>query len=139
MRCQRCGKQVSPLRQLTDRAFCSEPCKKKGPRASASVLRDLEFEEDPFWKSAAGQTPKQQSKTSNATLAGLVVGLMVAMIGARYYFPEPASGPNPLASSLPTSRPSLSNEHTADGDSVCALHLQNGEKDGVFELSEVGG
>ncbi len=114
MRCQRCGKEISPLRQLTDRAFCSEGCKRKGPRASASVLRDLEFEDDPFWKNSQSQAQKQQSKTSNATLAGLIVGLMVAMVGARYYFPETASGPNPLASNLPSVRPSLPGEDPAD-------------------------
>lgn len=116
MRCQRCGKEVSPLRQLTDRLFCSELCKKKGPRASASILRDMEFEEDPFWKGANSQTPKQQSKTSNATLAGLVVGLMVAMVAARYYFPEPPSGPNPLASNLPSAQPSLLKENPSPVD-----------------------
>jgi len=115
MRCQRCGKQISPLRQLTDRAFCSEACKRKGPRASASVLRDLEFEQDPFWKNAHSPTPKQSSKTSNATLAGVVVALLVAMGAARYYSPETSSSPNPLASNLPSVQPSLQNEGPAAG------------------------
>ena len=114
MRCQRCGKEVSPLRQLTDRVFCNENCKKKGRRASAALLRDMEFEEDPFWKNANSQTPKQQSKTSNATLAGLIMGLVVAMVAARYYFPESASGPNPMASNLPSAQPSLANEDSAN-------------------------
>lgn len=110
MRCQRCGKEISPLRQLTDRAFCSETCKRKGPRASASVLRDLEYEDDPFWKSTQFQAQKQVSKTSNATVAGLIVGLMVAMVAARFYLPDSGAGagPNPLASNLPSARPSHS-------------------------------
>lgn len=113
MRCQRCGKPISPLRQLTDREFCCEGCRKRGPRASASMMRDLEFEEDPFWESTPSGLPKQpqQSKSSNTALAGAVFGVLAAMLGLRVMFPDSNSGgPSPLATAAPTTLPSAGND-----------------------------
>lgn len=108
MRCQRCGKEISPLRQLTDRAFCSEDCKKRGPRASASVLRDLEFDDDPFWVAAHTQANKPQPKTSGMAVGVVVVGLVGAIMIARVMFPETGGavgGASPLARVAPTTMP----------------------------------
>lgn len=108
MRCHRCGRPISPLRQLTDLEFCSESCRKRGPRASASVIRDVEFEVDPYWQAAHEQANKPVSKASNAALAALVAGLVGAMVIARIWFPDSggaAGGPSPLARVAPTTAP----------------------------------
>lgn len=107
MRCHRCGRPISPLRQLTDLEFCSESCRKRGPRASASVIRDVEYEVDPYWQAAHEQANKP-SKASNAALATLVAGLLGAMVVARIWFPDSSSsagGPSPLARTAPTTSP----------------------------------
>lgn len=108
MRCHRCGRPISPLRQLTDLEFCSENCRKRGPRASASVIRDVEYEVDPYWQAAQEQANKPASKASNAALATLVAGLVGAMVVARIWFPDAgagAGGPSPLAQVAPTTSP----------------------------------
>lgn len=116
MRCQRCGKAISPLRQLTDSEFCSEGCRKRGPRASASMMRDLEFEEDPFWESTHSGAHKQPThKSSNTALAGIVFGVLAAMAGLRMMYPDSnAGGPSPLASAAPITSPSSADDHTLD-------------------------
>lgn len=107
MRCHRCGRLISPLRQLTDLEFCSESCRKRGPRASASVIRDVEYEVDPYWQAAHEQANKPASRASNAALATLVAGLVGAMVLARIWFPDSgsATGPSPLARVAPTTSP----------------------------------
>ncbi len=76
MRCQRCGRSITPLRQLTDLDFCSERCRRKGPRASASALHDLEYEK--------GQAPardrRRNAKASLAALAGVTAGLLISLL-----------------------------------------------------------
>ena len=113
MRCHRCGRSISPLRQLTDLEFCSESCRKRGPRASASVIRDVEYEVDPYWQAAQEQANKPASKASNAALAALVVGLVGAMVVARIWFPDTggaAGGTSPLAQVAPTTSPQTASE-----------------------------
>ncbi len=108
MRCQRCGRAISPLRQLTDSEFCSENCRRRGPRASASLVRDAEFEVDPFWQAAHEQANKPHGKASNVLVAGLVTGLLGAMVVARILFPDSspeAGGASPLARAVPLVNP----------------------------------
>ncbi len=108
MRCQRCGKAINPLRQLTDLEFCSENCRKRGPRASASVLRDIEFDSDPFWHGAHAPENKQPNKTSGAAVALMLAGLVGVMVVARFWFPDTGAavgGPSPLAKAAPSTQP----------------------------------
>lgn len=115
MRCQRCGKAISPLRQLTDREFCSENCRKRGARASASMMRDLEFEEDPFWESTnMGPRKQHTNKSNNTALAGLVLGILAAMVGFRMMSPDSsAGGPSPLAGAAPITSPIAGDERAS--------------------------
>jgi hypothetical protein len=102
MRCQRCGKPISPLRQLADREFCSDEHRSRGALASASAIRDLEFESDPWFQENREQE-KVKPKSSNASLGVvLFVGLML-IFAARSYLPgdTAAGGPAPIASAQP--------------------------------------
>jgi hypothetical protein len=108
MRCQRCGRAISPLRQLTDRDFCSEGHRRKGPLASASVVRDLEFDQDPFWESVQNQQANKTHATNKASASFALVTVAVAgaMLIARLYFGD--SGPvgvSPLATAVPSGSP----------------------------------
>lgn len=78
MRCKRCGRGISPLRLLTDRDFCSEHCRRKGPRASSWILRDLDFEEPVFVREAGDNL----QTTRPATSGGMMVVMMVGLVGA---------------------------------------------------------
>lgn len=107
MRCQRCGREISPLRLLTDRDFCSERCRKKGARASAWFLRDAEYEADPLWESPPESAPKQPPKASNGMMAVVMVGLVGALIVAKLVFPDDSAargGPSPVARTAPMTR-----------------------------------
>lgn len=130
MRCQRCGREISPLRQLTDREFCSESCRRKGPRASAWVLRDSEYTDDPFWEAAPGQTPKPQPKASGAAMAALMVGLVGALVVARILFPDHSGavgGTSPVAGVAPMTSPEGAGGAVspARGESKLARWLDN--------------
>jgi hypothetical protein len=108
MRCQRCGREISPLRLLTDRDFCSERCRKKGARASAWFLRDAEYEADPLWQTPSADSTKPQPKGSNGMMAVVMVGLVGALIVAKLVFPDDSAargGPSPVARSAPTTQP----------------------------------
>jgi len=108
MRCQRCGREISPLRLLTDRDFCSERCRKKGPRASAWFIRDAEYEADPLWIAPSAESAKPQPKNSNSVMAVAMVGLVGALIVAKLVFPDDSAargGPSPVASSAPATLP----------------------------------
>jgi hypothetical protein len=110
MRCQRCGKDISPLRQLTDREFCSPECRKRGPRASASAIRGLDYEDDLFLINSHDPEVKPQSKASNGAMALVVVVILGVMVMARLYLPERAGGPSPLAVAAPTTSPSVGDD-----------------------------
>jgi hypothetical protein len=109
MRCQRCGREISPLRLLTDRDFCSERCRKKGARASAWFLRDSEYDADPLWVSPSSDSAKPQPKGANSMMAVAMVGLVGALIVAKLVFPDDSAargGPSPVARSAPATLPS---------------------------------
>lgn len=113
MRCQRCGREITPLRLLTDRDFCSERCRKKGARASAWFLRDAEYEADPFWEATATAPAKPQPKGSNGMMAVVMVGLVGALVVAKLVFPDDSAargGPSPVARSAPTTLPAGAND-----------------------------
>lgn len=108
MRCQRCGREISPLRLLTDRDFCSERCRKKGPRASAWFLRDLEYGEGPVFETPAEDARKPQAKTSGGMMAVMMVGLVGALVVAKLVFPDDSAargGASPVASAAPMTLP----------------------------------
>lgn len=115
MRCQRCGKEISPLRQLTDRQFCSESCRKKGPRASASALRDIEYLEDPFWVSQHEHQPKRPN--SSAALVFMLMATVGLMIAAGLWLPDSqvGVGGGPIAGMAPSTSPSINDPSTTDG------------------------
>lgn len=108
MRCQRCGREISPLRLLTDRDFCSERCRKKGPRASAWFLRDAEYEGGPVYETPAAESNKPQPKNSNGMMAVAMVGLIGALVVAKLVFPDDSAaraGPSPMAGAAPITSP----------------------------------
>lgn len=107
MRCQRCGREIGPLRLLTDREFCSESCRKKGPRASAWFLRDLESD-GPFFERPALDESKPQQKTSGGMMAVMMVGLVGALVVAKLVFPDNSAargGASPMAGAAPITMP----------------------------------
>lgn len=108
MRCQRCGKEISPLRQLSDRQFCGEYCRRRGARASASIMRDMEYDADPLWQSPQTPLQKPPARASAAVLAVAVTMMVVALVAIRIWYPDtgPAAGQtSPLARTAPTTRP----------------------------------
>lgn len=122
MRCQRCGKPISPLRQLTDRNFCSDEHRKRGPLASASALRDYDTTDDLGWQK---DESKSRAGGKMATSLALVMLLMVAgLVAARLYLPEGrVGGISPLAMALPDASPMLNGDGNrgvppGDGPSV---------------------
>ena len=88
MRCQRCGKPISPLRQLTDREFCSEEHRRRGPLASASAYRDPDDDVSGVYVESEAKR-EQLSAGVSATALGVILliggGLLLA---ARYWMPE---------------------------------------------------
>jgi len=99
MRCERCGKEISPLRQLTDREFCGEECRRRGARASASELRDIEYHEDPFWETVKPAKVKGH-RSASAPVLGILIGGMIVV--GSWVFLAPADkaavgGVSPLA------------------------------------------
>ncbi len=126
MRCQRCGREISPLRLLTDRDFCSERCRKKGPRVSAWFLRDAEYDSGPVFETPAADTTKPQPKNSNGMMAVAMVGLVGALVVAKLVFPDDSAargGPSPMAGAAPITSPE---RERAEGPRV-------GESGGVTE------
>lgn len=110
MRCQRCGREINPLRLLTDRDFCSERCRKKGTRASAWFLRDAEYDSDPLWMSPSADVVKPQPKGSNSMMAVVMVGLVGALVVAKLVFPDDSAargGSSPVARSAPATLPAV--------------------------------
>ena len=93
MRCERCGKPISPLRQLTDREFCSEHCRARGPRASASGLRDLEFDDGSPWAQDASRGNGKAAKSS-ASVGLVLVAVIGVMVVGRHWLGDqrPATG-----------------------------------------------
>jgi len=91
MRCLRCGRPISPLRQLTDREYCSDDHRRRGPLPSASVLRDIEHEQDPFWDALHGQVAAQRRQAANTSLGAVLVLGVGLIVAARFWFPEEVS------------------------------------------------
>ncbi len=120
MRCQRCGREISPLRLLTDRDFCSERCRKKGPRASAWLLRDLEHENDPLWETPSQGLSRPQPRSNGGMMAVAMVGLVGALVVAKLVFPDDSAargGPSPVASAAPITSPERGQPDRRVGDS----------------------
>lgn len=112
MRCQRCGKEINPLRQLTDRQFCSENCRKRGPRASASALRDIEYLEDPFWIAQHEQlSPRKQA--SSAAIVFMLMATVGLMVAAGLWLPDAQLGGGPVAGIAPSTAPSIEDADNA--------------------------
>jgi hypothetical protein len=95
MRCQRCGKPISPLRQLTDREFCCEEHRRRGPLASASALREPDYDITGVYLESEARREQRSSVVSSTALGVILLiggGLLLA---ARYWMPESAE---PVAS-----------------------------------------
>ncbi len=84
MRCQRCGKSISPLRQLTDQEFCSQHCRTKGPRASASPLHEIDFHDE--WVAAPGQAARKTASKSGASLGVVLLAVVALMVAGRMWY-----------------------------------------------------
>ncbi|MBA3972845.1 MAG: hypothetical protein C0504_01350 [Candidatus Solibacter sp.] len=90
MRCQRCGKPISPLRQLTDREFCSQEHRRRGPLASASALREPDYDITGVYLESEARREQRSAAVSGAMLGVILLiggGLLLA---ARYWMPESA-------------------------------------------------
>lgn len=90
MRCQRCGKPISPLRQLTDREFCCEEHRRRGPLASASALREPDYDITGVYLESESRREQRSSVVSGTALGVILLiggGLLLA---ARYWMPESA-------------------------------------------------
>lgn len=94
MRCQRCGKPISPLRQLTDREFCSEEHRRRGPLASASALRDPDYDISGVYLESEAQREQRSSGVSAAALGVILLAGGGLLLAARYWMPE---SPAPVA------------------------------------------
>jgi hypothetical protein len=93
MRCQRCGRPISPLRQLTDREFCCDDHRRRGRLPSASVLRDLEHERDPFWEALHGNGQQKTAARANTSLGAVLVLGVGLIVAARFWFPADGGPP----------------------------------------------
>lgn len=93
MRCQRCGRPISPLRQLTDREFCCDDHRRRGRLPSASVLRDLEHERDPFWEALHGNGQQKTAARANTSLGAVLVLGVGLIVAARFWFPDEGGAP----------------------------------------------
>lgn len=93
MRCQRCGKPISPVRQLTDRDFCSEYCRARGPRASASGLRDLEYDENGAWQPDPNRASQKSAAKSGASLGLVLLAVIGIMVTGRFWLGDGRSAP----------------------------------------------
>jgi len=102
MRCQRCGRPVSPLRQLTDREFCCDEHRRRGRLASASVLRDLEHDQDPFWEALHGQAQQKSNARANTSLGAVLVLGVGLIVAARFWFPEEVASAPAVAQIIDT-------------------------------------
>jgi len=90
MRCMRCGKPISPLRQLSDREYCGDGCRKRGPRASAAGLRDLEYDDFGEWSPASlAPRPKPAGK-SGAGLGLVLLAVVGVMVAGRFWLGDEA-------------------------------------------------
>lgn len=118
MRCQRCGKPISPLRQLTDREFCSEYCRVRGPRATASGLRDLEYDENGVWQPDPSRVTNKAAARSSASLGLILVAVIGVMVTGRYWLGDDRSGPRgPVAGVvLDTQAPSIADRGRPSAD-----------------------
>jgi hypothetical protein len=102
MRCQRCGKPISPLRQLTDREFCCDDHRRRGARASASAVRDLDFTSDPMWE-VPGQAPPKHASHAGSSLGLVLLVAVGVLVAAKLWMPDslsdPAAAATPAANS----------------------------------------
>lgn len=98
MRCQRCGKSINPLRQLTDQEFCSQHCRTKGRRASASPLHELEYGDD--WPATQGPGARKPSSKSGASLGVVLLAVVAVMVTGRMWFGAGSGPAGPAAGTV---------------------------------------
>ncbi|MBI5282892.1 MAG: hypothetical protein HY858_14500 [Candidatus Solibacter usitatus] len=79
------------------------------------MMRDMEFEADPYWQDTNG-LQKQQSKTSSTAMATMLLGVTALMVAARFWMPESAVGSSPLAVTAPSTRPSAGGNDDLNAD-----------------------
>jgi hypothetical protein len=114
MRCQRCGREVTPLRQLSDRQFCSETCRKKGSRASASALRDSEYLEDPFWLEQHDAQTNRRKQNSSAALVFMLMATVGLMVAAGLWLPDSQVAVGPTPGLAPSTSPAIEDPNNTD-------------------------
>jgi len=90
MRCQRCGKSISPLRQLTDCEFCCEEHRRRGALASASGLRDIDYDGGVFLESEVKREQKNAAVSGAALGVILLIGASL-LLAAKLWLPESAA------------------------------------------------
>lgn len=92
MRCQRCGKAISPLRQLTDCEFCCEEHRRRGALASASGLRELDYDGSGVYLESETKRMQKTSAVSGAALGVILLIGSALLLAAKLWLPESPGG-----------------------------------------------
>jgi len=90
MRCQRCGKSISPLRQLTDREFCCEEHRRRGALASASGLREIDYDGSGAFLESESKREQKNSTVSGAALGVILLIGAALLLAAKLWMPQSA-------------------------------------------------
>ncbi len=96
MRCQRCGKPISPLRQLTDHEFCCEEHRRRGALASASALREIDCDGTGIYLESESKREQKSAAVSSAALGVILLVGAALLLAAKLWMPQ--SAPETVAS-----------------------------------------
>ncbi len=96
MRCQRCGKAISPLRQLTDREFCCAEHRRRGALAASSELREIYYEGAGTYSESASKREQKSAAVSSAALGLILLVGAALLLAAKLWMPQ--SAPETVAS-----------------------------------------
>ncbi|HPT26241.1 MAG TPA: hypothetical protein PLZ95_07460 [Bryobacteraceae bacterium] len=88
MRCQRCGKSISPLRQLTDCEFCCEEHRRRGALASASGLREIDYDGGGVYLESEAKREQKSSAVSGAALGVILLAGAALLLAAKLWLPQ---------------------------------------------------
>jgi hypothetical protein len=107
MRCQRCGKSISPLRQLTDCEFCCEEHRRRGALASASGLREVDYDGSAVYLESESKREQKSAAVSGAALGVILLAGAALLLAAKLWLPQ--SAPETVA---------VGNDLTAPADAI---------------------
>ena len=86
MRCLRCGERIGLLRRMSDEDYCCDEHRRRGARASAMRLRDLDGEDPGYYTAAKSPPPRR-----GGALPGVFLLLTATvLLAARIWLPGDA-------------------------------------------------